>query len=117
LPGKILVVDDEPIVRFNIAEALRDLDVAVTEAASADEAWEYLAADSSIALVFTDHQMPGAINGTQLAERIKAECPSVKVVITSGHVSAKEVGQSVLSKPYPLIETAAALVRLVSLDE
>jgi CheY-like chemotaxis protein len=36
---RILVVEDEPLIRFGMSEALRDLGVAVVEASSADEAW------------------------------------------------------------------------------
>jgi CheY-like chemotaxis protein len=41
---RILVVEDEALIRFAIAEALRELGVSVMEAASADEAWQYLTA-------------------------------------------------------------------------
>ena len=54
---RILLVEDEPLIRFAMAEALRELGVSVVEAASADEAWQYLTAGAAD-LVFTDHQMP-----------------------------------------------------------
>jgi CheY-like chemotaxis protein len=56
---RILVVEDEALIRFAIAEALRELGVSVVEAASADEAWQYLTAGGSVDLVFTDHRMRG----------------------------------------------------------
>jgi hypothetical protein len=60
LPGSILLVEDDPLVRFPIAEALRDLGISVVEAATADEAWEHLrVAASTVDLVFTDYNMPG----------------------------------------------------------
>jgi two-component system, response regulator PdtaR len=40
--ARILVVEDEALIRFAIAEALRELGASVVEAASADEAWQYL---------------------------------------------------------------------------
>jgi CheY-like chemotaxis protein len=58
-PARILVVEDEPFVRFAMADALRELGVCVVEASSADEAWHYLTAGGSVDLVFTDHRMPG----------------------------------------------------------
>ena len=61
--ARILVVEDEPLIRFVIAEALRELGVSVVEAASADEAWQYLTAVGSADLVFTDHRMPGSMTG------------------------------------------------------
>ena len=68
-PARILVVEDEPLTRFAMAEALRDLGVSVVEAASADEAWQYLMAGGSVDLVFTDHWMSGSMTGAQLAAR------------------------------------------------
>jgi CheY-like chemotaxis protein len=47
--ARILVVEDEPLIRFAMAEALREIGISVIEAASADEAWQYLAADGSVA--------------------------------------------------------------------
>jgi CheY-like chemotaxis protein len=67
-PGvpRILVVEDEALIRFDMAEALRGLGVSVVEAASADEAWQYLTDGGSVDLVFTDHRMPGSMTGGQL---------------------------------------------------
>jgi CheY-like chemotaxis protein len=64
-PGvpRILVVEDEALIRFVIADALRELGASVVEAASADEAWQYLTAGGSVDLVFTDHRMPGSMTG------------------------------------------------------
>jgi CheY-like chemotaxis protein len=75
LPACILVVEDEPLVRFPICEALRDLGVRVIEAATADEAWEYLQTAVRIDLVFTDHNLPGSMTGEQLSVRIARERP------------------------------------------
>ena len=44
VPPRILVVEDEALIRFAMAGALRDLGASVVEAASADEAWQYLTA-------------------------------------------------------------------------
>src|SRR5580692_10518860 len=83
-PGvpRILVVEDEALIRFAIAEALRELGVSVVEAASADEAWQYLTAGGSVDLVFTDHRMPGSMSGARLAARIRTQY-RIAVVVTS----------------------------------
>jgi CheY-like chemotaxis protein len=78
---RILVVEDEALIRFAIAEALRELGVSVVEAASADEAWQSLTAGGSVDLVFTDHRMPGCLTGGQLATRIRLQYPSVVVIV------------------------------------
>ena len=89
-PARILVVEDEPLTRFAMAEALRDLGVSVVEAASADEAWQYLMAGGSVDLVFTDHWMSGSMTGAQLAARIRRQYPTLLVIVTSGHFDKLE---------------------------
>jgi CheY-like chemotaxis protein len=106
---RILVVEDEPLIRFAMAEALRDLGVSVVEAASADEAWQYLAAGGSVDLVFTDHFMPGSMTGAQLAARIRRDYPMVGVVVTSGYFNDRTWLEPIVAKPYNLFETATAL--------
>ncbi len=66
---RILVVEDEPIIRLYIAEALREMGAVVIEAGTADEAWAFLTTGADVDLVFTDHRMPGAMSGAELATR------------------------------------------------
>ena len=108
-PAYILVVEDEPVIRFTIAEALRELGVSVVEAATADEAWQYLAAGGRVDLVFTDHRMPGSISGAELASRILREYPTLKVILTSAYLEKAEWRGPFLTKPYNLFKTAADL--------
>jgi two-component system, response regulator PdtaR len=114
LPPCILVVEDEPLVRFPIAEALRELGVRVIEAATADEAWEYLQAGMPIDLVFTDQNLPGSMTGEQLSAQIARERPHIVTLITSGRSSGAGIAKPILDKPYDLLKTAAALVELAS---
>jgi CheY-like chemotaxis protein len=109
LPARMLVVEDEALIRFAVAEALRDLGVSVVEAASVDEAWQYLTAGESVDLVFADHRMPGSMTGAQLAARIRQQYPTLIVIVTSAHFDDRGWSEPVLKKPYKLLETAAAL--------
>ena len=113
---RILVVEDEPLIRFGIAETLRDFGASVIEAASADEAWQYLASGASVNVVFTDHRMPGSISGSKLASRIRRQYPAVKVVLTSAFLDDREWAAPVLAKPYDVAKTAAALISLARKD-
>jgi two-component system, response regulator PdtaR len=108
---RILVVEDEPLIRFAIAEALRELGVSVVEAASAEEAWRYLMSGESVDLVFTDHRMPGSMTGAQLAIRIRREYPSLVVIVTSAYFDDQGWSEPVVAKPYNLDEIAAALTQ------
>ena len=112
-PIFILIVEDEPIIRFLAAEALRDLGVSVIEAASADEAWAYLQAGTMVDLVFTDHRMPGLMTGAQLVTRIHESYPAIETIIASGFYDASERPTEVILKPYNIIEVANNLVERV----
>jgi CheY-like chemotaxis protein len=108
--ARILVVEDEPFVRFAMAEALRELGVSVVEASSADEAWSYLTAGGSADLVFTDHRMPGSMTGAQLAVRIRRQY-GIAVVVTSTFFNDLEWSEPFVAKPYDLFAIAIALAK------
>ena len=107
---RILVVEDEAFIRFAMAEALREKGVSVVEAASADEAWQYLTAGGSVDLVFTDHRMPGSMTGAQLAARIRTQY-RIAVIVTSAFFNDLEWSEPIVVKPYNLFEIATKLVK------
>lgn len=82
--GKILIVEDEPLLRFVTAETLRAANLDVVDLASADEAINYLLSETDVDLVFTDVNMPGAIDGLALAKTVKENYPQIEVILTSG---------------------------------
>lgn len=55
------------------------------EAANADEALLILESRADIAVVFADIDMPGKLNGMQLANRIRDRWPPTGIILTSGH--------------------------------
>ena len=81
---RVLVVEDEPLLRVFNADMLTDAGFDVLEAANADEALRMLETVSDIRVVFTDVEMPGALDGYALAQRIETLWPEIGVVITSG---------------------------------
>jgi CheY-like chemotaxis protein len=107
--ARILIVEDDSLVSFAIAEALRDLGASVVEVTTADEAWDYLATGAPVDVVFSDHVMPGSMTGAQLVARVKEHYPEIKTVITSGYVDIPDRPAQVLSKPYDVLKTAADL--------
>jgi CheY-like chemotaxis protein len=109
-PARILVVEDEVFIRFAIADALRDIGASVVEAASADEAWQYLTAGGLVDLVFTDNRMPGSMRGAQLAARVTRQF-GIAVVVTSAFFHEMEWSGPFIPKPYNLFETATALAK------
>ena len=108
---RILVAEDDAMVRFAVAEALRDAGASVIEAANADEAWEYLLAGGAVDLILTDHRMPGSMTGCELAGRVRRQFPAIEIVVTSGELASDRF-EKLVTKPYHLARTADYLVRL-----
>jgi len=79
----VLVVEDETFVRMIAADALAESGFQVLEAPDAVEALDLLE-KHQVAVVFTDINMPGAIDGLELADIVAKRFPRVKVIITSG---------------------------------
>lgn len=82
----VLVIDDEPAVTALVATILRDEQWQVTEAESAEQAFEMLR-DQAWDVVFCDVQLGGA-DGFSVLRRFKEESPSTKVVLMTGHGTA-----------------------------
>lgn len=80
----ILVVDDDILVRINTAMTFEDAGFDVLEARHAEDALTIMKQRRDIQLVFTDVQMPGQLDGVDLAVWILRHAPHMKVIITSG---------------------------------
>lgn len=106
-PQCILVVEDQVLIRFAIADYLRDCGYHVMEAAGAAEAVALLQAEAaSIDLVFSDVQMPGDMDGFGLAHWVQANKPGLPIILTSGNARTADLGEQlcaigpVENKPY-----------------
>lgn len=80
----ILIVDDEAILRFDLADFFMDAGYHVYDAADADEAIAILGSHDSIRIVLTDVQMPGSMDGLKLAHYIRDRYPPTVLLVTSG---------------------------------
>ncbi|WP_448205136.1 ATP-binding protein [Azospirillum sp. sgz302134] len=112
-PRRILLVEDEAIVRFVAAEALRGAGYDVEEAEDAPSAMALVEGSTPFHLMLTDVGLPG-LNGRQLAEMARRQCPALKVVYMTGYAgianeSEFEAGTLLLPKPF----TPDALVQKV----
>ena len=81
-----LVIEDEVQVRRFVSSVLRDEGWEVSEAESAERAFEMLR-EQDWAVVFCDVMMGGA-NGFSVLKRFKEELPQTKVVLMTGHGTA-----------------------------
>lgn len=89
---RVLLIEDDEILRFLIADALSHVDVDVLECTTADAGLMVLenAPSNSIAFVFTDIRTPGVLNGFELAKIVWEKWPDLPVILTSGHRSVQE---------------------------
>lgn len=105
LPKEVLVVEDEPMIRIVAADALADHGIMAWEAGDAQEALKELEQHPRIGLVFTDVNMPGQMDGLDLAHEVSATRPDMRVIVTSGAVEVSDEdlpdGGMFLRKPYP----------------
>lgn len=112
----VLVVEDEPGLRFIVGEMLEtDGRFNVLIARSGDEAIEILAQQPQIDCVFTDVRMPGRHDGLDLADHIRRQYPGIKVMLTSGHILARQTVGNLpfLPKPYELASLSHTLEALI----
>lgn len=104
----ILVVEDEPIIRMDLADHIANHGYDVVEAGSGDKALEILQAGKPVDLLITDVQMPGTKDGIDLALWVRHNLPSVKIMIVSGAMtgspSLDKLGSEglIIPKPYSM---------------
>ena len=104
---RVLVVEDEFLIRLTLVEALGDEGFDVLEAESADAALPILLGDPSIRLLLTDIQLPGALNGRSLAQRVRIDRPDLPILFITGRPDPAEEAQGsaldrYIAKPYSL---------------
>jgi CheY-like chemotaxis protein len=82
---RVLLVEDEPMVREMIVETLRDEGLDVIEAATGDKAVDLLEEPSDIDVLVTDVRMPGKIDGIDVAVRARELHPGIAIIVVSGY--------------------------------
>ena len=113
----ILVVEDELLIRMNAVEMIEEA-FEVVEAGNADEAIVILEGRLDVAVVFTDIQMPGSMDGLKLAAVVRLRWPPIKIVANSGQVKIGvgdlPQGSRFLQKPYSPAEIMKTLRELIA---
>jgi len=98
--AKVLVVEDEMMLRMRAVDIVEDAGFTPIEAVNADDALAILESRSDIDLLFTDIQMPGTMDGLKLAHAVHARWPSIKIMLVSGQVTPTETEKPVNSRFY-----------------
>lgn len=101
---KILIVDDEPLIRLGLASLVEEWGYEALEAGNAAGAVVWLERDSGIELVITDVDMPGSMDGVDLARLVARRWPPVRLIVCSGKVALESAelptGARFISKPF-----------------
>ena len=114
----ILVVEDDFLLRTEVASEFRHQGFTVLEAGNTDQACALLKSEA-IDLLFTDIQLPGAtegMDGLGLAKLARAMRPEMKIIIASGYLRAKGIlkpADECFSKPYDFVRIVAAVRKLL----
>ncbi|MEE4452941.1 response regulator [Novosphingobium resinovorum] len=114
---RVLLVEDEAIIRLIGSDALEDAGYEVLDAASADEALRILETIDDVAIVFTDIRMPGSMDGLELARLVHERWPDIRLLITSGdtwppRALIPDEGRFI-AKPYELGQLRCEVSRLL----
>ena len=114
---RVLIVDDEPLVRWSIAETLAARGCTVIEAADAQSALRFVA--DGVDLVLLDLHLPDADDLSVLA-RMRLEAPATPVILMTAFATrataeaAAGYGAPVLGKPFDLADVAARVQRALN---
>ena len=104
VPQVILIVEDDPFLKFLTVDAVEEAGFVALEAGSADEAVAILESRLDIALVLTDINMPGSMDGLKLAHAVRNRWPPIKIIVVSGRMRPSDVDLPMqcrfFAKPY-----------------
>ena len=118
--ARVLLVEDEGLIRLVAAEVLQDEGFEVVEAWNGDEAVRLLDGSNTFDVLFTDVRMPGVLDGVDVATHARGRHPTIPVLVVSGHavhlttrLGVLEPPVHFMSKPYGMAEVIAKLNDLV----
>lgn len=113
----VLLVEDEVMISNLVADCLNASGFSVHEVTNADEALRFIKSGADIDVLFTDINLPGTMNGAELAERARDLRPEMPIVYVSGRYKLSEIAPLVprslfIAKPYDPADVCALLTRL-----
>jgi CheY-like chemotaxis protein len=116
---RILVVEDEFLIRLTLSEVLADEGYEVLEAETGDAAIALLEGAPDIAVLLTDIQLPGSLDGRALVQRVRQRLPDLPVIYMTGRPDSM-TGQTTgaremyVAKPYLPSDICAAVRRMIA---
>jgi DNA-binding NtrC family response regulator len=86
VPAVVLIVEDDMVLRMLAVDMVMDAGYTALEALDAAEAFVILESRSDIALMCTDIQMPGKMDGVGLAHAVHERWPTIQIIVVSGQL-------------------------------
>jgi len=119
IQSTVLLVEDEVLISQLVADWLSERGFAVHAAATGDEALQYIGGGGEVDVLFTDVNLPGSIDGAELARRARQLRPDLPIVYASGRYGSCDIGPAVprsvfVPKPYDPADVCALLERLTA---
>jgi CheY-like chemotaxis protein len=101
-PHAVLIVEDDQLLMALTAGIVEDAGFEAIQAGDADQAVAILKARSDIALLLTDVDMPGSMDGVKLAHAVRDRWPPIKIIVVSSRVPDCDLpaGSHFSRKPY-----------------
>ncbi len=112
---RILVVEDDTLVRELVADILESDGYEVIAVDSGVSALQLLESDTAFDVMLTDVEMPDGVSGLQLAEEVRSRLPALAIILSSGGSellggpAASPLNLSLLRKPYRVEDLAKAI--------
>jgi len=118
-PISVLLVEDEVLISNLVADCLTASGFVVHEVTTADEALRYIDSGANIDVLFTDVNLPGGMDGAELATRARERRPEMPIVYASGRFKLSDIAPLVprslfMAKPYDPADVCALLTRLTA---
>ena len=101
-PHGVLIVEDDQLLMALTAGIVEDAGFEAIQAGDADQAVAILKTRSDIALLLTDVDMPGSMDGVKLAHAVRDRWPPIKIIVVSSRVPDRDLpaGSRFFRKPY-----------------
>jgi signal transduction histidine kinase/CheY-like chemotaxis protein len=115
---RVLIVDDDRLVRRLMADGLRSLQYQVTAVENGEEALAKLDGGERFELLLVDFAMPG-MNGAEVARAAQNRQPSIRILMVSGYADSAAVEEALgstrlLRKPFDVAELGVAVAETLA---
>jgi DNA-binding NtrC family response regulator len=116
MPNKVMVVEDDELLRTLTAAIVEECGLEAIEAESGDQAERLLVEEADeISAVMTDVRLPGQTDGVALASLIAERWPHIRILVTSAYAPSEQrrvpSGIEFMSKPWISLDVIKFVLR------